>query len=244
MSLPDPITRCHSCRLRRYGRAWLLGIVLSGATANATEFQSIDSIRAAAQAYLDAQYGQNAHTHYNFDGIDPRLQLKDCDQPLGVTNTQSNGSSGRITLKISCSGTAAWRIYVPITVRQMVAALVLTRPLATGSVITANDLTTRDINGNQPGLTYLTDPQSAIGQIVIRPMQAGQLLTQQDLGVAQLIKRGDQVTLIAGDAGLQVSAQGIAQGNAGVGQRIMVKNSRSGELLQGVVMDAHTVHIP
>ena len=243
---PIPARR-HPSRTRQPLLAvWLLvlGMATHGALATAAEFQSIDSIRAAAQAYLDAQYGQNAHTHYNFDGIDPRLQLKDCDQPLGVTNPQSSGSTGRITLKISCSGTAAWRIYVPITVRQMIAALVLTRPLATGTVIAATDLTTRDINGNQPGLTYLTDPQSAIGQAVIHPMQAGQLLTQQDLGIAQLIKRGDQVTLIAGDAGLQVSAQGIAQGNAGAGQWLMVKNSRSGEVLQGVVVDAHTVQIP
>ncbi len=212
--------------------------------ATAATFQSIDSIRSAAQAYLDAQYGQNAGTHYNFDGIDPRLQLKQCSQPLGVTNTQGNGAGGRITLKISCSGDAPWRIYVPITIRQMLPVLTLTRPLAAGTVITEADLTTREINANQPGLTYLTDPRTAIGQVVIHPMQAGQRLTAQDLGVAQLIKRGDQVTLIAGDGSVQVSAQGIAQGNGGAGQRIMVKNSRSGELIQGVVVDAHTVTIP
>lgn len=210
----------------------------------AAEFQSIASIRAAAQAYLDAQFGQSAHTHYNFDGIDPRLQLKQCTQPLGVYNTQNGTSAGRITLKISCAGDSPWRIYVPITIRQMIPVLILTRPLATGSILTPSDLSTRDINANQPGLSYLTEPQSALGQAIIHPMQAGQVLTAQDLGVAQLIKRGDQVTLIAGDDGVQVSAQGVAQGAGGAGQRIMVKNSRSGELLQGIVVDAHTVKIP
>ncbi|WP_407276602.1 flagellar basal body P-ring formation chaperone FlgA [Halothiobacillus sp. DCM-1] len=234
--------RSRSARLA----GWLLagGILLSGHVVAAEAFQSIESIRAAAQAFLDAQFGQNAHTHYNLDGIDPRLQLKPCTQPLGVTNAQSNGTGGRITLKVSCAGDAPWRIYVPVTIRQMMPALVLTRPMAAGTVIAASDLSTREINVNQPGLTYLTDPQTAIGQTVIHPMQAGQLLTQQDLGIAQLIKRGDQVTLVAEEGGVQVSAQGIAQGNGGAGQRITVKNSRSGDLIQGIVVDAHTVKIP
>ncbi|OZB72960.1 MAG: flagella basal body P-ring formation protein FlgA [Halothiobacillus sp. 14-55-98] len=146
-------------------------------------------------------------------------------------------------MKIACEGSNPWRIYVPARIQTMVNAISLARPLAPGATISAEDLTTTPVNANQQVNAYLTSPDEAIGQIVTRPMQAGQILTQQDLGIAKVIHRGDHVTVIAGTGNVSVSTEGVAQADAGVGQRIMVKNSRSGQLVEGFVRDANTVVI-
>ena len=207
-------------------------------------FQSRASIESAAQDFLETHYQTDTNTRFHINPIDPRLQLKECDQPLQVrSNNLTLPRGGRITLKIACEGSNPWRIYVPARIQTMVNAISLARPLASGTRISAEDLTTTPVNANQQVNAYLTSPDEAIGQIVTRPMQAGQILTQQDLGIAKVIHRGDHVTVIAGTGNVSVSTEGVAQADAGVGQRIMVKNSRSGQLVEGFVRDANTVVI-
>lgn len=210
------------------------------------QFQSHQSIKNAVEQFMAIRYGAgNSAISFHINGLDPRLKLKYCDQPLQVhSGSQPNPRGGRVTVQVACEGTSPWRIYVPAEIRHMVQVLSLARPLAAGDRVTAQDLTPLTVNANQQAQAYLTDPAQAIGQVVSRPMQAGQILTQNDLNIAQIIHRGDHVTLVAGTGGITVSAEGVAQAAAGQGQRIMVKNSRSGQLVEGIVQDAHTVAIP
>ncbi len=209
-----------------------------------TGFQSGTSIESAAQNFLETHYQTGTNTRFHINPIDPRLQLKECDQPLQVrSDNLTVPRGGRITLKIACEGSNPWRIYVPARIQTMVNAISLARPLAPGATISAEDLTITPVNANQQVNAYLTSPDEAIGQVVTRPMQAGQILTQQDLGIAKVIHRGDHVTVIAGTGNVSVSTEGVAQADAGIGQRIMVKNSRSGQLIEGFVRDANTVVI-
>lgn len=208
-------------------------------------FQSPQSIESAIQIYLKQQVAVGTQSQFQVTPLDPRLQLKTCTQPLQVqTNRLSVPQGGRLTVQVACQGDAPWRIFVPVKIMTPVTVLSLARPLAPGAQITAQDLSTQVVNANSQTIAYLTNPVQVIGQVVMRPMQAGQILTQQDLNAAQIIKRGDRVTLIAGGDGVSVSAEGIAQGSAGAGQRVMVKNSRSGAQVEGIARDAHTVVIP
>lgn len=213
--------------------------------AQTPQFQSAQSIESAIQVYLKQQVAVGIHSQFQVTPLDPRLQLKTCNQPLQVqTNRLSVPQGGRLTVQVACQGDAPWRIFVPVKIMTPVTVLSLARPLAPGAQITAQDLSTQIVNANSQTSAYLTQPADAIGLVVTRPMQAGQILTQQDLNAAQIIKRGDRVTLIAGGDGVSVSAEGIAQGSAGAGQRVMVKNSRSGAQVEGIARDAHTVVIP
>lgn len=228
---------------------WLL-LFVSSPAAHASDtspkFQSAKTIENAVQAFLTERYGSaGSAVSFHVNRLDPRLKLRQCDQPLHVhSGSQPNPRGGRVTVQVACEGSSPWRIYVPAQIRHMVKVLSLARPLAAGDRVTAQDLASLTVNANQQAQAYLTDPAEAIGQVVSHPMQAGQLLAQRDLNIAQIIRRGDHVTLIAGTGGITVSAEGIAQAAAGQGQRIMVKNSRSGQLVEGVVRDAHTVAIP
>lgn len=221
---------------------WVFAQPAWATKADGSAFQSRASIESAAQEFLKTHYQDSTNTQFRINPIDPRLQLIQCDQPLQVrSDNLTVPRGGRITLKVSCEGSNPWRIYVPARIQTMVNAVSLVRPLAPGATISAKDLTTTPVNANQQVNAYLTSPDEAIGQVVTRPMQAGQILTQQDLGIAKVIHRGDHVTVIAGTGNVSVSTEGVAQADAGIGQRVMVKNSRSGQLVEGFVRDSNTV---
>ncbi|MDA3876494.1 MAG: flagellar basal body P-ring formation chaperone FlgA [Halothiobacillus sp.] len=221
----------------------LLSITFAGTN---PEFQSTQSIEEAVQTFLKQRYNSaGSAISFHINRLDPRLKLKLCDQPLRVySGSQPNPRGGRVTAQVACEGSSPWRIYVPAQIRHMVKVLSLARPLAAGDRVTAQDLMSLVVNANQQAQAYLTDPSDAIGQVVSHPMQAGQILTKRDLNIAQIVHRGDHVTLISGTGGITVSAEGVAQADAGQGQRLMVKNSRSGQLIEGIVQDAHTVVVP
>lgn len=259
MPAPNP-TAQHSPPFLAYCRTWVLalitaivswastGLIVAKAQeppAQTPQFQTAQSIELAIQTYLKQEVAVGTQSQFQVTPLDPRLQLKTCDQPLQVqTNHLSVPQGGRLTVQVACPGDAPWRIFVPVKIMTPVTVLSLARPLAPGTQITAQDLSTQVVNANSQTSAYVTEPADAIGQVVTRPMQAGQILTLQDLNAAQIIKRGDRVTLIAGGDGVSVSAEGIAQGSAGVGQRLIVKNSRSGAQVEGIARDAHTVVIP
>lgn len=254
----NPKAPTHTHRISAYPRVFGLAVLIcsgwaaggiptvwaDGPTTAHAEFQSVQSIESAIQGFLKQQVAIGTNTQFQVGTLDPRLQLKPCDQSLQVqTNNASIPHGGRMTVQVACTGANPWRIFVPVKIMTLVTVLSLARPLAPGAQITAQDLSSLVVNANQQTSAYLVNPADAIGQVVTRPMQAGQILTQQDLNAAQVIKRGDHVTLIAGEDGVSVSAEGIAQDSAGIGQRVLVKNSRSGAQVEGIVRDAHTVVI-
>ncbi len=70
---------------------------------------------------------------------------------------------------------------------------------------------------------------------------AGQPVQQQRM--APVIRRGDPVDLVAGDAGFAVSSQVIAEQDGGPGDRIRVRGDRSKPPMMAEVIDSSTVRL-
>ena len=81
----------------------------------------------------------------------------------------------------------------------------------------------------------LADPTAAIGRIARRPLQAGSLLSSNDLVVQRLIKRGDNVALVSRRGSVEVRIAGRAMGDAGENERVSVENLSSRRIVQGTV---------
>lgn len=208
------------------------------------QYESPTRITQAVQSYLNQHFTLNDATRFQVEGIDPRLRLHHCDQPLSVRNNASTPPrGGHVTVQVACHGSHPWHIFVPAQIEQMVRVVRLNRPLPAGARIKANDLGWARIDANQQTRDYLTDPATAVGRVADRPMQAGHILSRLELGVAQVVKRGDHVVIQAGAGGLAVTTGGVAQSGAGIGQRVQVKNLRTGKVLQGIVRDRQTVSV-
>jgi len=226
--------------------ALVLIVTIAGTTASIADAATPDSVQDqvanAMERFLDEQAGGRGNLTLRADRLDPRLRLSVCDQSLEVNDGRPlNLNRGRQTVKVSCHGGSPWRIYVPVALTRRQQAVVAARPLAAGDVIQAGDLSLATVDANQARRQYYTDPGELVGMATTQPLQSGQLITRHNLGINAVVDRGDMVSIRAGNRGFVVDSTGEVQGRAGVGQRVRVKNTRSGKVIQAVVVDSRTV---
>ncbi len=196
----------------------------------------------AMDTFLEAQGGGNDQLTLRAGRLDPRLRLGVCDEALEINdNRPLDLNRGRQTVKVSCHGSSPWRIYVPVELTRHQQAVVAARPLAAGDVIAREDLDMASVDANRTRRQYYTDPAELVGMMATQPLQSGQLVTAHNLGIKAVVERGDIVSIQIGRGGFVVGSTGEVQGRAGVGQRVKVKNSSSGKVIETIVIDSRTV---
>ncbi|MGG2100739.1 MULTISPECIES: flagellar basal body P-ring formation chaperone FlgA [unclassified Stenotrophomonas] len=202
----------------------LLAIVLAVAApwATAADWQPVASIRTAALSTLPAGSEGEAQ-------VADALRLPKCGGALQVQPTATT------TVEVSCPDAGGWRLFVPVKVRRNQTVLVLNRGIGTGETLTAADITTAQRDAARIAGAVLSDPNAAIGRIARRPLQAGALLSNNDLVVQRLIKRGDNVALVSRRGSVEVRIAGRAMGDAGENERVSVENLSSRRIVQGTV---------
>jgi flagella basal body P-ring formation protein FlgA len=216
-------------------------LCLLGSAAWADDAQPVESLRRAAESYVQAQVAADASVQA--DAIDTRMRLPACGSPLSAASNAAGGGQ-RWTVSVNCAGPQAWTVYVPVKVASRGGVVVAARNLPAGSLLTAADLRvdTRDTSSLAQG--YLSDPAQAVGQTLSRPLAAGAVLTPPGLAHAAVVRRGDLVTLISRSGGFEVRTQGKALANGAAGERLAVENSSSRRVVQGQVAADGTVEIP
>jgi flagella basal body P-ring formation protein FlgA len=87
-----------------------------------------------------------------------------------------------------------------------------------------------------PGLAspYVARIEDLDGRLTRRPLPAGTALTAEAMGAALLIKKGQQVTLVAQSSGFEVRAPGRAMADASARQRVRVQNLNSLKIVEGL----------
>lgn len=210
--------------------AVLLALVALAAAAPgaavATGFQSVESIRDAALSVLAD--GVDAETT-----LDPALRMPRCEQPLQGRRTGSG------TVEVACP--SGWRLYVPVRVRRSQQVLVLARGVAAGATISEDMFTVQRRDASRIAGAALSEPADALGRAARRTLMAGTVLTGGDLVAARLVRRGDTISLVSRQAGVEVRMVGRALDDAGERERISVENLSSRRVVQGVVNAAGDV---
>ena len=108
-------------------------------------------------------------------------------------------------------------------------------PVAPDEVITAADLTWLQVPHAQLPPAGLTEPAEIVGAQARRRLAPHRVLTERDLGPPLLVRRGRPVELIYVQAGLHVTALGVAQEDGTLGAVVRVINAASRRQLDGVV---------
>ncbi|HEY5808708.1 MAG TPA: flagellar basal body P-ring formation chaperone FlgA, partial [Povalibacter sp.] len=174
--------------------------------------------------------------------LDPRLRLTECVQPLEASLPNSAMPGARATVGVRC-GAPAWTIYVPVTVEIEAPILVLRRALARRSPVDPADveLQTRRLPGIESG--FISDLGNLQGRRLKRALPAGAPLTADVLVPDVLVKRGQQVTLLAASGPFEIRAQGEALSDGSEHERIRVQNVTSRKVVEGVVENSTTVRV-
>ena len=117
------------------------------------------------------------------------------------------------------------------------------RDLARNTVLSANDLQieSRDISGWRQN--FLIDPEEAVGKQLKTPLKAGAVLLDRFLMAPVLVKRGDQVVILAQSDRFRITALGEAKTAGGRGEMIRVKNLMSRKSLLARVKESGLVEV-
>jgi flagella basal body P-ring formation protein FlgA len=221
--------------------ASLFALALAPPARAADGVESIERIASIARAAAAASTGRPA-AELEVATLDPRLRLPECaDAPAGHL-APGIRSPAQLTIEVRCRS-PAWRQYVAVRVRAEEPVVIAARPLSRLQPVAADDITVvpRDL-ASLPG-GYFRRAQDVLGHIVQRNVGAGEILDAHSVRAPPLVRRGQTVTLIVHSGGLNVRAAGVVLGDAGLDERVSVRNAATARMLQGVVRSSETVEV-
>lgn len=204
-----------------------------------------DAIAAAAERALRSQAGGDA-TALTLEPapLDTRLRLIACDRPLHATIVGDGEIHARTVVAVSCEGAVRWTIYTSFAVESRATVLVARRALPIGSALAPSDVQSemRKVPG-LPG-NYVCDPAAITGQQLARAVAAGEPLPLEALAPAPLVRRGQEVVLLARSGGIEVRVAGVALADGRLAEHIKVENSSSQRVVEGIVRSTNLVEAP
>jgi flagella basal body P-ring formation protein FlgA len=231
--------------VKRFGPQLLLILcALSATPALAMPTQPIEQVQAAAEQFVRAHLPpSDAKQFVTAAKMDSRLRVALCDQPLQAFEQNKTALGERITVGVRCASANTWTLYVPVSVEVEIPVLVLRRALARRARVAIVDVEpqTRRMPGS--AAVFIQDAMSLQGHRLKRSLPAGTALTVDMLVPDLVVRRGQQVTLIAASGPFEIRAQGHALTEGGVSDRVRVQNMSSLKVVEGVVESDSVVRV-
>jgi flagella basal body P-ring formation protein FlgA len=214
----------------------VLTVNLLTVNVSANNLQSLADVEHAAYIFTLAQ----AQARFNNPEItltpmDKRLRLQNCEGGLEAFTNREMTSAGNVTVGVRCHHPVAWTVYLPLQIKVMQPMVVVARPVSGNRVLTEQDLRIeqRDIGSLRQG--YMTNIAAVVGQQAKYSLGLGTVVQKNHLRPLNVVKRGESIVLVASAGTMEVRMQGTAMADAGVGDRVRVKNLSSERVVEGVV---------
>lgn len=119
----------------------------------------------------------------------------------------------------------------------------LARPVARGAILQETDLAVRQVDAATAAGEVLSDPRQAVGWEATRGLFPNQPLSPSALRRPILVQRNEVVKLVARSAGVRVTVDAKALGEASLGDLVEVQPLESRERLTARVTGRQTVEI-
>ena len=177
-----------------------------------------------AATWLEQQVKERlGELQINITPLDNRIGDKLCST-LPQLSLSQDITQRQNTIQLRCNSEPGWLLYVPVRIDEIVRTVVMTQNITTGTLISADMLTTDNRERRFVRGSLVSDESLIIGAKSKKSLSLGQIVTLQDLC---LVCKGDVVTISVSDNGLQVAATGIAQSDGSLGDTISVLNRQS-----------------
>ncbi len=217
------------------------GFALSLSSAWGAQWQSPQSIRSAAERYVHRILAGQSDVLIEVRGVDERLKLPACSQPLEAYAERSL-RNGQGSVSVVCSGDPEWRLFVPVRASHAIAVVVATSSLMRGQRLSNAHVNLQPRQTTTLPFDYLTRMEDVVGLTLRRSVSAGTVLVPAALDRPKLVQRGALVTLVAGQRGIIVKADGTALEDATLGERVTVR-TQVGRVVEGVVEAPNRVRV-
>ncbi len=160
--------------------------------------------------------------------LDPRLKLAPCDKVRAYL-PEGTRLWGRAKVGMRCEqGAVRWNVYWPVQVKVWAAAVVAVVPLKPGQPISAADVRLGETDLASSASPAFQRVEDVLGRSVVRPVDPGESVRQDDLRQRRWFAAGDPVTVQVRGPGFAASAEGLAISHGDEGQcaRIRFENGR------------------
>jgi len=211
-------------------------LLLLCGTAQAESYQGLESIRLAAINHIRSVTSTTGQTEITAGQIDARLKLAKCTQKLETYLPNSGELKGRVAVGVRCPDAAhLWSIFVPVSITHFAEVVITTQSLARGQVITKDHIAlqrrplTRLYNG------YILSLDQVIDRELKQSVPRGAILSTQTIQQQMLIKRGQNIVIVAKNSSIYVRSQGVALSDGRVGGKIKVKNVFTNKIVEGTI---------
>ena len=185
---------------------------------------------AASQRFLEPKF--------DVEVIRTTRVIPACPSETRVESLDRRGIA-RMRFVVVCPSLQGWRYEFLAKGKVSANVAVAATDLISGKILSPIDLLRV-----RHDITLIPDAFSDLGELegmaARRTIRAGEVIRQNMLAAPQLIKRGDQVRIVAKREQIEVSMAGEALDNGTRGAIIRVKNS-SGTQIRARVIDAGTV---
>ncbi len=213
-------------------------------TAQADNLQSIVDIEQAAYVHAlnDAQLSYNS-PQVLVESLDNRLRLQQCEKPLQTFSNSAANTVGSRTIGVKCSAATEWTVYVPVKVKVMKPVVVAAKPLSAHTTLTEADVRMQlmDIADLRQG--FLESTAQIHGQQLRYPLTVGSVIPSRGLKQEKVVKRGEQIVLVAAAGTMEVRMNGTALEDASIGDKVRVRNSSSERVVEGIVYSPGIVKV-
>jgi flagella basal body P-ring formation protein FlgA len=218
------------------------GCLLLAAAGRAEEALEPASRLAAVARAAAAHESGRPEAELEVAAIDPRLRLAACTAPPAGHLTPGTRSSTQLTVEVRCTS-PPWRQFVAVRIRAEEPVVIAARPLGRLQVVAAEDLSVvpRDLASVPTG--YFRRPEDVVGRIAQRTIGPGEVLSPTSVRPPPLVHRGQAITVVARAGSMSVRTAGVAEADAGLAERVRVRNSSTGRQVEGVVRSADTVEV-
>ncbi len=222
------------------------------------EAPAVILIRRAAQV-VDLLLLREAIEHatlaaFNASGATARLSKLELpatvEAPAGQLEIRASAGQARdvfapftVFVELWQEGRVVKRFNATAQVEAFAPVLVAAREIAANTRLRQDSFKTEVKRLQRPLNHYVTDSERLRGMAVRRALARGEAITTDAINSEIVVRPGDQVRIIGQSGALQLIVTGEARAAGRIGDRIQVKNSQSGALLQAVVTDEGVVRI-
>ncbi|HET8710202.1 MAG TPA: flagellar basal body P-ring formation chaperone FlgA [Spongiibacteraceae bacterium] len=202
----------------------------------------IDKFMTGYARDLTKRLGPGSRVEYSTPSLSGSAATRSCPVPLAISNRDQTQSLSRVTLLVACG--KEWSIYLPVDLDVYRPVVVALKPLATGSIVNADDVQLSTLNVSQLIGAYITTLDEAVGMSVKRPIAQGRPIVSQQLDQPILVRRGESVVISAESGDLAVKMSGVAMSDGRRGEQIRVKNQTSSRVVDARVVAPGQVTVP
>jgi flagella basal body P-ring formation protein FlgA len=210
---------------------------------SANGFQSHSGITHAVKEFVLQQRVPLKNIQVRVTSLNKQLRLPQCGQSLQVSMAPGAKLMGNSSLSVSCAAPQQWKIHVAAHIDGEVDALVARYPIPRGTQIRQEDLEFVLRRYSQLNHGYYNSAKMLENKEAKRNIRAGQVLTPNLVKAQKLVLRGQHITIVAQNGGLNLRVKGKALMDGQQGQTIKVRNLNSKKLIYARVISAGMVKV-